>query len=216
MSAASVSTVTHAMSPTTAWLAAVACAAMPGMAGAQTPAAMPLSSPIAASAALGASVRPPLPGWLAARLPGADLRGQGRLRFFGLDIYDALLWTAPGFDPASFERHALALQLVYRRGLVGEQIAERSLTEMRALPGFDASRADTWLARMKTLFPDVAANDQLVGLYQPGVGVGFWLNGQPRGEVADPLFARLFMGIWLSPQTSEPRLRQALLGLAAP
>lgn len=84
----------------------------------------------------------PIPGWLAARLPGADLRGQGRLRFFGLDIYDALLWTAPGFDPASFERHALALQLVYRRGLVGEQIAERSLKEMRALPGFDASRAE--------------------------------------------------------------------------
>lgn len=158
----------------------------------------------------------PIPGWLAARLPGADLRGQGRLRFFGLDIYDALLWTAPGFDPASFERHALALQLVYRRGLVGEQIAERSLKEMRALPGFDASRAEAWLARMKTLFPDVSANDQLVGLYQPGVGVGFWLNGQPRGDVADPLFARLFMGIWLSPQTSEPRLRQALLGLAAP
>ena len=126
------------------------------------------------------------------------------------------VWTAPGFDPASFERHALALQLVYRRGLVGEQIAERSLKEMRALPGFDASRAEAWLARMKTLFPDVSANDQLVGLYQPGVGVGFWLNGQPRGDVADPLFARLFMGIWLSPQTSEPRLRQALLGLAAP
>lgn len=169
----------------------------------------------AGTACVGATGQP-IPGWLAATLPGADLRGQGRLRFFGLDIYDALLWTAPGFESASFERHALALQLVYRRGLVGEQIAERSLKEMQALPGFDASRAEAWLARMKTLFPDVAANDQLVGLYQPGVGVGFWLNGQPRGEVADPLFARLFMGIWLSPQTSEPRLRQALLGLAAP
>lgn len=169
----------------------------------------------AGTACVGATGQP-IPGWLAAWLPGADLRGHGRLRFFGLDIYDALLWTAPGFDPASFERHVLALQLVYRRGLVGEQIAERSLKEMRALPGFDASRAEAWLARMKTLFPDVSANDQLVGLYQPGVGVGFWLNGQPRGDVADPLFARLFMGIWLSPQTSEPRLRQALLGLAAP
>lgn len=31
------------------------------------------------------------------------------------------------------------------------------------------------------------------------------------GEVADPEFARLFFGIWLSPNTSEPALRQALL-----
>ena len=31
------------------------------------------------------------------------------------------------------------------------------------------------------------------------------------GEVADPEFARLFFGIWLSPNTSEPSLRQALL-----
>ena len=31
------------------------------------------------------------------------------------------------------------------------------------------------------------------------------------GDVRDPLFAKLFFGIWLSPQTSEPQLRRALL-----
>lgn len=155
----------------------------------------------------------PIPGWLAARLPGADLRGQGRLRFFGLDIYDALLCTAPGFDPASFERHALALQLVHRRGLVGEQIAERSLKEMRALPGFDASRAEAWLARMKILFPDVSANDQLVGLYLPGALLAQRAAARRRGR---PAVCPPVQGHSLLPQTSEPRLRQALLGLAAP
>lgn len=44
----------------------------------------------AGTACVGATGQP-IPGWLAATLPGADLRGQGRLRFFGLDIYDALL-----------------------------------------------------------------------------------------------------------------------------
>jgi hypothetical protein len=34
------------------------------------------------------------------------------------------------------------------------------------------------------------------------------------GEVRDATFARLFFGIWLSPRTSEPQLRAALLGLA--
>jgi hypothetical protein len=39
----------------------------------------------------------------------------------------------------------------------------------------------------------------------------FLLNGRPLGEVRDPDFARVFFGIWLSPRTSEPALREALL-----
>jgi hypothetical protein len=39
----------------------------------------------------------------------------------------------------------------------------------------------------------------------------FLLNGQPAGEIRDPEFARLFFGIWLSPRTSEPAMRRALL-----
>jgi hypothetical protein len=32
------------------------------------------------------------------------------------------------------------------------------------------------------------------------------------GDIADAEFARLFFGIWLSPRTSAPALRQALMG----
>jgi len=45
----------------------------------------------------------------------------------------------------------------------------------------------------------------------PGQGTRFFLNGSLRGEVADADFTRLFFGIWLSPKTSEPRLREQLL-----
>ena len=37
------------------------------------------------------------------------------------------------------------------------------------------------------------------------------MNGKPTGEIRDAEFARLFFGIWLSPKTSEPELRAALL-----
>jgi hypothetical protein len=33
-----------------------------------------------------------------------------------------------------------------------------------------------------------------------------------RGDIRDAEFARLFFGIWLSPRSSEPAMRQALLG----
>lgn len=152
-----------------------------------------------------------VPQWVHAMVPQAKALGHGRLTFFGLKVYDARLWVAPGFEADRFEQHAFVLSLSYLRGLKGPLIAERSLKEMRALPGFDASRESTWLARMTELFPDVNDGDTLVGIHQPGVGARFVLNGQPRGQVDDPLFARLFFGIWLSAQTSEPQLRQALL-----
>jgi len=156
--------------------------------------------------------QPEAPAWLRASVPGATLVGQGRLTFFGLKVYDARLWAAPGFDAVRFEQQPFALALSYLRGLKGALIAERSLKEMRPLPGFDASRETAWASRMTELFPDVGDGDTLVGLHLPGVGARFVLNGQVRGQVDDPLFARLFFGIWLSPQTSEPALRQALLG----
>jgi hypothetical protein len=46
--------------------------------------------------------------------------------------------------------------------------------------------------------------------------VRFFVNGRLGGELRDTEFARFFFGIWLSPQTSEPSLRQALLGQARP
>ena len=156
------------------------------------------------------------PPWLQAAVPQAKALGQGRLTFFGLKVYDARLWVAPGFEAERFEQHTFALALSYLRGLKGALIAERSLKEMRPLPGFDAGREATWLARMTELFPDVGDGDTLVGIHHPGVGARFVLNGQARGLVDDPLFARLFFGIWLSAQTSEPQLRQALLTQSTP
>jgi hypothetical protein len=51
-------------------------------------------------------------------------------------------------------------------------------------------------------------------LQRPGEAAVFWLNGRLRGEIRDAEFARRFFGIWLSPRTSEPALRSALLGSA--
>jgi hypothetical protein len=55
----------------------------------------------------------------------------------------------------------------------------------------------------------------VTGIHRPGVGAVFQINGKPGGEIADAQFARLFFGIWLSPTTSEPKLRSALLAGSA-
>ena len=65
---------------------------------------------------------------------------------------------------------------------------------------------------MQQIFPDVKAGDRLTGVQRPGEATRFFVNGQAGGEVRDAEFTRLFFGIWLSPRTSQPQLREALLG----
>lgn len=145
-------------------------------------------------------------------LPGSRLQGEATLRFFGLRVYHAQLWTQPDFRAERLGEQALVLELRYLRDLQGQAIAERSLEEMRRSSGFSEAQAQGWLAEMRRLFPDVKAGDRLTGRLTPGEGARFWHNGRPVGEVKDTEFARRFFGIWLAPSTSEPAMRQALLG----
>jgi Chalcone isomerase-like len=157
---------------------------------------------------------PAAPAELQSDLPSAHLQGQGRLRFFGLHVYDIRFWTAAplrGEDPL---RKSAALEIEYARALKGPLIAERSLTEMQRVGEVSAGEAERWLATMTQLFPDVKAGDRITGIHRPGEGARFHVNGRLAGEVRDASFARLFFAIWLSPRTSEPQLRAALLGTA--
>lgn len=153
------------------------------------------------------------PPELATALPDARLQGSATMRFLGLQIYDIQLWSSTKVQ-GDGAGQPLALCLTYARALSGRRIAERSLDEMRRIADFSTAQGDAWLAAMTSLFPDVRDQDRLTGLQQPGARSRFYFNGQWRGDVDDPLFTRLFFGIWLSPRTSEPSLRQRLLGAA--
>ena len=164
---------------------------------------------------VGASAQPAVPtevpAEVAAELPGARLLGNGRLTYFALHIYDARLWVGDGFAADNFSKLPLALELEYARTLFGKLIAERSLDEMKRAGGFSDEQGQRWLAAMTQTFPDVNKGDRLTGLHRPGEAAAFFLNGKPRGEIRDADFARRFFGIWLSAQTSEPKLRTGLL-----
>jgi len=165
--------------------------------------------------ALGAQVahaRVAVPDEVIAALPGARLQGTARLRFMGLHVYEARLWSGPSSVTEDWADAPLALEIEYARRLKGSAIAERSLAEMRRQGEIDAVTGQRWLATMEQLFPDVRQGDRLTAVNRPGVGLALFANGQARGAVDEPAFARRFFGIWLAQQTSEPALRSALLG----
>ena len=147
-------------------------------------------------------------------MPGLRAAGSARLTVWGFSAYDARLWVAPGFQSARFAEHALALELHYLRDFSAKDIARRSLEEMRRQASIPEAQATQWEAALRQAFPDVKAGDRITGIYRPegpDAGARFLTNGQATGELRDAAFARLFFGIWLSPKTSEPALRQALL-----
>jgi hypothetical protein len=146
--------------------------------------------------------------------PAVQLQGEGRLRFLGLLVYGARLWApAPTLTADDWPQRDFALELTYARALVGRQIAERSLQEMRRTGPLPDDEGERWLEAMTALFPDVREGDRITGVHRPEQEARFFVNGRPRGAVRDGGFARRFFGIWLAPQTSQPQLRSALLGL---
>ena len=209
-----------ASAPPSPWLASrrrvlgtAAAATLAGSAWAAEPAG---SSPANGDAgkAQAPKGRPALPAELAEQLPEAQLLGSAKLRFWGLDIYQARLWAGPDFQAAAYARQPFALELLYFRALRGQLIAERSLKEMRRQASLGQAQEQAWLAAMVQAFPDVRAGDRITGLYRPRAATRFWYNGQSRPGVADADFGPLFFGIWLSEASSEPAMRASLLGQA--
>lgn len=149
-------------------------------------------------------------GWRA-ELPGAIAIGSGELRWFGLRIYDAALWSGQQpFDPAA----RFALQLTYQRSISRERLVQTSLDEMRRLgtAPSDSSLFDKWELQLRKAFIDVAAGDQLIGVHLPGYGMRLYDQRKLVADIPDPHLARAFFGIWLHEASRDQALRRQLLG----
>lgn len=186
------------------WSCAVALSAAL-LANALSGSAMASTQPVAAAPAS------PAPDHVRRYIDDARTLGGGRLTWFGLHIYDALLFVPRSFDSANPSAQPFALELAYARNLDGQAIAERSHDEIARLKIGNEAQRTRWLADMSALFPDVKAGQRLAGIYRPGGGTRFYLDGRYLGEVADPEFGRAFFAIWLDPRTSAPQLRASLL-----
>jgi hypothetical protein len=165
-----------------------------------------------ASTTGGAAGDPGAPAALA-YLPGpAKLLGEGRLRWFGLAVYDARLFAAgDSLDPERIGTSSFALELRYARRLQGEEIAQASHREIVRLGYGTENQRAGWLKTMRGLFPDVQPGDRITGVHLPAGKVIFYRNDTRLGAVEDRQFGEAFFAIWLDPRTVAPELRRALL-----
>lgn len=150
------------------------------------------------------------PDYIDAYVPNAGEVGEGRLSYLIWDVYDARL-----FAPKASWKTAgpYALSLTYLMTLEGTAIADRSIEEMRKQGFRDEVALASWHTQMRRIFPDVEKGTTLTGIHTAQGESFFFKNGTFIASIKDPEFGKHFFGIWLSERTSEPQLRQSLLGL---
>lgn len=168
---------------------------------------------LCACADVQASSSPVPPAELARELERPVLAGSGRLRWLGIPVYEASLWTEPQFVPERFGAYAFALEIRYARSISGSILADASLKQMQALDVVPSGRHSAWLQALTGALPDVKPGDRLTGMHLPDKGLRLYFNGQLHKAIDDPLLSQSFFAVWLSPATQEPRLRAQLLGL---
>ncbi|MGL6071331.1 chalcone isomerase family protein [Craterilacuibacter sp.] len=157
---------------------------------------------------LAAALAQALPLAVNQALPGLDARGSGTMRWFGLRLYQATLYTPDGREFAW--QAPFALEIRYDRAFTTDELATSSRDEMARL-GTPAAELPALLMQLRRIFPNVIAGDVIVGAQAADGSTRFWHNGRETGQISDPRFGRRFFGIWLSPDTREPALRRVLL-----
>ena len=136
--------------------------------------------------------------------------GSGRMSFLFWSVYDATLYAPYGRWSS---RKPYALSLKYQMDLKGKDIAKRSIEEMQS-QGYNNSRTlHRWYRSMRNIFPDVTSGTVLTGVLKADGATIFYKGNKRIGKITDPKFGKLFFGIWLSPKTSAPSLRQKLLNI---
>jgi len=157
-----------------------------------------------------------LPAWSDWRpaVSGARLIGTAEFSWFGLRLYTARVWSAGAVQGW---QQPFALELIYHRALSRDTLVQASLDEIKRLAERPLAPAtvERWAQMMREAFVDVRPGMRITGLYLPGQGCRFYVDGQLSREIADPAFAQAFFAIWLDPRARDQQLRQRLLGLAA-
>jgi|JI9StandDraft_1071089.scaffolds.fasta_scaffold08886_4 hypothetical protein len=161
---------------------------------------------ISVATILPAAARPPeLSGVVQAKEPF----GRASLTWLFLKAYDVSLWTdAPRWSM----NETFALTIEYNMSFTREEIAERTIEEMRRVaPGIPAAKLAGLAPLLNKLLPDVKSGDRISAVHIPGRPVQFFHNGKGTGQAEVDGFAEPFFGIWLSPLSAEPGIRKRLL-----
>jgi hypothetical protein len=127
------------------------------------------------------------------------------------DLYNSKLQTTSGKYPIQSENDQLLYNINYLADISGKDLIERTVEQWQHL-GINPEIYQAYLPVLEKIWPDIEAGDTL-SLHVNNNKSFFYYNNELIGEVGQQEFSQLFLDIWLSANTSEPKLRLELLGI---
>ena len=135
--------------------------------------------------------------------------GEAKLKVLFWDVYNSTLYSDNGRYREG--QVPLRLDIQYLLDIESDALVERTAEEWDAL-GLKHDNRDEWLVSLSALWPDVNKNDVLTMELDSNKRSTFYRNGELLGTIEDTAFGTSFIDIWLSPNTTRPNLRAALIG----
>lgn len=135
--------------------------------------------------------------------------GEARLKVMFWSIYDSRLFTSSGnYEPGV---RPLRLEIEYLLDISAKNLIKRTAEEWQSM-GREQQQQSQWLQQLAELWPDVSKGDVLTLEIDEDERATFYHNGLRLGSMDDPAFGQQFIDIWLSPESTRPELRLALIG----
>lgn len=137
--------------------------------------------------------------------------GNTVFSFLFWDLYKSKLLTTSKQFPLKSEDDKLLYEIEYFKTISAKSLIEKTVEQWQHL-GYEASRYESYLNELQRIWPDIKSGDALT-LMMDNTSSAFYHNKRLVGVIRDTNFGPLFLDIWLSEKTSEPELRQELLGI---
>jgi hypothetical protein len=157
-----------------------------------------------ASSAHAADTPPEIASYIHASKP----YGTATVTYAFFTVYDAALWTDT--KPFSMDK-PFALTLHYKHDFSASALVNKTTELMKEVDNVPEAQLKAYGEQLMKLWPDVQSGDTITAISLPGKKTIFYYNGALKGAVDDPAFNKPFFDIWLSPKTTEPAARAALL-----
>lgn len=134
--------------------------------------------------------------------------GESRFEYVFWDVYDAKLATPSG--QYTFGDHPVKLTLTYLRDFAAKDIVKATNEQWQHLGKQEI--VGKYDEPLNQLWPDIKKGQSLSFITDESGKGTFYFNDEKLGQVNGEGFADDFLAIWLSSETSEPRMRKQLLG----
>lgn len=151
-----------------------------------------------------------VPDDIRSELSGPEKIGEVKVRFLGIRMYDAALFTKGG-DAFRWTR-PFALELTYARSFARERLIKASVAELERMEGEQPDHQAV-ATKLESCFRTVRASDRFVAIPDGRNLVRFYFNGTPTCALRHPGIRERLLGIWLSDTARDRRLSRLLRGL---